>query len=471
MRRLGLVTAIATSCLTLPASASASETKEFPVTMDWRIGQLKAHTCTSWGLATWKAQKGATAWQIIAQFNGKERRVRVSKPFHDATFTKYGWRPGKGKHWHGLSYSGRSHGGGKPVSCGDLQAKQKALYGKVVIRITIPDSAKIVGKVTGPGGVPVEGVRVRAGGAGSDRTDAKGAYEIDVPERTRTYTVRPSRSGAKFRPSKRRVRVKAGQVRRANFRMKGYVISGRIKQKCDGGSSCVNNPIGGARVTAKRSGRTALATTAADGDYALVVPRKGTWRVVPTGKGMAMSPSRRTVKVRSSRVRGKDFDACANARSTSLRSPLATAAQSGETTFSGTRALGACTTTVTAHWANTTIARFVVEGSAMCQVGDTDQGLRYPPITFSRPPASPPAPYQGMTRTRMLVDGDIDGPGASLLTGGSEVWAQYSPAPSPPAEINVYSVFVQLVLTPKDGTFDRFKCTGGWERSPFLIKP
>ena len=63
------------------------------------------------------------------------------------------------------------------------------------VLVTVKDDARIVGKVTDTDGDPVPGVLVRAKGAGRDRTDADGEYEIDVPERARKYVVTPSLRG------------------------------------------------------------------------------------------------------------------------------------------------------------------------------------------------------------------------------------------------------------------------------------
>ncbi|MEZ5078663.1 MAG: hypothetical protein R2725_14615 [Solirubrobacterales bacterium] len=124
-------------------------TEEVPVSMDWRIGYTdESHsTCASWGLATWREQKGAIAWELLYDFNGQPRSKTLTPPFGDEAFVKYGWRPAPGTHWYGLSYSGRSPGAGKPVTCDDFPPKQMAFYSNIRIRITTECDLDLVGKL------------------------------------------------------------------------------------------------------------------------------------------------------------------------------------------------------------------------------------------------------------------------------------------------------------------------------------
>ncbi len=209
----------------VPAVAVA-KTVKVPVKMDWRIGHYGKSTCASYGLATWPAQEDAVGWELRDHFTPtdpaytRDETKQLSPPFDDEKFVKdFGWRPAKGTHWYALSYSGRSHLGGDSVDCSDLPAKQKAAYSNVRILITLATNAKIVGRVKDRDGDPVQGVKVRAKGAGGDRTDADGKYSIDVPEKKATYVVVPHQKGSKFKPQKRKVTVKPGRTSHANFRV------------------------------------------------------------------------------------------------------------------------------------------------------------------------------------------------------------------------------------------------------------
>lgn len=291
-RPLVVLTALAAVVATTlhTENASAAKTVEVPVTMDWRIGYNGVATCASWGLATWPEQEGAIGWELHYHFSppnpafAGERSKRLSPPFDDEEFDQFGWKPGKGTHWDGLSYSGRSSGAGNPVSCGDLQARQKALYSNVRIEITLEEDAKIVGRVRAPGGDPLAGVLVRAGGAGRDRTDADGMYEIDVPEKARRYRVRASKAGLTLRPRSRRVTVRPGRTSRANFRAVGLTIKGEVTEDCSGprASSDATEQqctpgVAGARVTASKIGdkKTYAVRTTSDGRYVMLVQEKG----------------------------------------------------------------------------------------------------------------------------------------------------------------------------------------------------
>lgn len=288
---------------TSPAAAAAAtgKTVEVPVTMDWRIGHSGVSACSSWGLATWPAQKGATAWELRYHFSppnpaaAGERTKHLSPPFDDDEFERFGWSPGKGKHWHGLSYSGRSHFGGSPVSCDDLQAKQKATISNVRIAITLAPDATIAGVVKAPDGSPLRGVRVRAGGRGA-RTGADGRYEIDVPEKARTYRVTASKAGLTFRPKSRRVAVQPGRTSRASFKAKGHAVLVRVtRTDCpiasssdDGDERKCKPGVKGAKVTARKVGggsSPVSARTDADGSVLLIVEKVGPHRFKVTYNG------------------------------------------------------------------------------------------------------------------------------------------------------------------------------------------
>ena len=153
---LVLAVAAIASFLALAAPARAELNKKVnPVTMDWRIGYTNESksTCASYGIATWREEPGAVAWELLYDFSppnpayAEERSVRLTPPFDDEAFQRFGWQPAAGIHWHSLSYSGRSSLGGNPVSCDDFRPKQEALYSNVRILITTECDLDLVGKL------------------------------------------------------------------------------------------------------------------------------------------------------------------------------------------------------------------------------------------------------------------------------------------------------------------------------------
>lgn len=296
MRRLLLAVLTLSFAFAAPATADAPPTAGaaakgkavvLPVTMDWRIAQHSVSACSSWGLATWPEQKGAIGWELRYRVGDQEASKHLSPPFDDEKFKQYGWSPAKGMHWHGLSYSGGSHLGGAPVSCDAFQARQKALVSDVRIAIDIAADATIAGVVKAPDGSPLPGVRVRAGGHGA-RTGADGRYEIDVPEKARTYRVRASKAGLTIRPRSRRVAVRPGRTSRASFRALGHVILVRVTRDCpdavssdDDGEQQCEPWVKGARATAVKvgGGRIVAARTGRDGTAVIIVEEAGRYRV------------------------------------------------------------------------------------------------------------------------------------------------------------------------------------------------
>jgi hypothetical protein len=157
---------------------------------------------------------------------------------------------------------------------------------------------------------------VSAPGAGSACTDADGDYEIDVPERTRTYVVTPHLNGQKtFLPARRSVRVTPGATRRANFRLRyERAIFGDVSLGCAGQTGCKVLPVAGARVTVNAvgtvSGRRRYTTrTGEDGRYKLLV-RKGRYRATAPGAALDYSPARRGLNLNRARKGRADFRGC-----------------------------------------------------------------------------------------------------------------------------------------------------------------
>lgn len=294
---------------TLPTAGAAAKGKTvvLPVTMDWRIAFHGVSACSSWGLATWPEQKGAIGWDLRYRVGDQEGSKQLSPRFDDEKFKQFGWSPAKGMHWHGLSYSGAAHLGGAPVSCDEIQAKQKALVSDVRIAITLADNATIAGVVKAPDGSPLRGVRVRAGGRGA-RTGADGRYEIDVPEKARTYRVRASKAGLTFRPRIRRVAVQPGRTSRASFRALGHVILVRVTRDCPDAVSSDDDDkqqckpsVRGARVTAKQvgGGKVVAVRTGRNGTAVMVVEEAGTYRMKISYDGKTW---RDPVRVKSRKV-------------------------------------------------------------------------------------------------------------------------------------------------------------------------
>lgn len=313
VRSLLMLTVLVAAALALHAgSAVAAKTIEVPVTMDWRIAQPSVSACTSWGLATWPEKKGATSWELRYHFSpgnpaaAGERTVSLSPPFDDEDFKQYGWEPGKGKHWHGLSRSGTFHFGGAPVSCDELQGRQKSTISNVRIAITLRPDATIAGVVKAPDGSPLRGVRVQAG-ARSARTGADGRYEIDVPEKERTYKVTASKARLRFKPRSRSVKVQPGRTSRANFRAQGHVIEVHVIRDCPAVASddsdkqqCVPG-VKGARATVTKvgRGRSWRVTTRQDGTVVIIVKEAGRYRIVGAHGGKTW---RDYFRVRSDKV-------------------------------------------------------------------------------------------------------------------------------------------------------------------------
>ena len=340
-------------------------------------------------------------------------------------------------------------------------AVQQAAISDVKVTVTVEADARIIGKVKDPAGNPVSGVKVRAKGAGSDSTDSDGNYEIDVPEKKRTYKVVPKKGKNKFKPRSRRVKVTPGQTKRADFRMKGFVIEGKIRQACDG-SVCFDNPIGGARVIARNGKRKVRATTDADGNYSLVVPRKATWRVTPKGNGMVMKPKQRKVRLRSSKKGKQNFDACAGSRG---GSPSLT--QSSLTDFAGSRRTSDCQIDIKIFWDDDRgeIDTIQASGRVVCDYGSVDKVESFA-LNFARLKPTQPNQSPGSI-ARRYVGEDVESANATL-SNLSEVTAIYSAGESPPTRINIPWLAIDYTVSAK-ATSDRKRCGAGWRGEDFYV--
>lgn len=311
--RLAASAALLLGLLVVAASASA-KVVEVPATPEFRSGNTSAASCQAFVFLQWPEQKGAKAWRIEYVKRGRTYTKTLSPPFSDEDGVPRGWLPAAGTHWYKTGFSGGSFPG-HTVECESRRDVLLPEYGEAKVFVTLADDAKIVGKVTDTDGDPVSGVRVRAKGAGADRTDAEGEYEIDVPERTGTYVVTPSLRDVTFRPRRRSLTVKAGQTKRANFRARfERAIAGRVRMGCAGQTACSILPVAGVKVRATRIGkgpgaRRYTATTDDSGRYKLRV-KKGRYRVQTTNAVMNVTPGRKTLNLTRKKKGIVSFKAC-----------------------------------------------------------------------------------------------------------------------------------------------------------------
>ena len=297
------------------ASAASDRTVVLPMQLDWRIHH-PANLCVVAGLATWPAEKTAGARSLSLVYRRRGAKIiqpLAGPPFDDAEYAAYGWRPGKDMHWQAVTRISRG-GAVSPEECEEDLATARAAYRDVKLVIRLPPDARIVGKVEDAAGDPVEGVEVTAKGAGSDRTDADGGYEIDVAEKQRTYVVQPRLRGADFAPPRQSVTVRPGQTKQADFRTKvEREITGRVRLGCADRGSCGILPVKGVRIRAESLGKGASysATTDEAGRYELRV-KKGRYRVgVPQKAEMLRVRTKaRRVDVTKRKTGSADFEVC-----------------------------------------------------------------------------------------------------------------------------------------------------------------
>lgn len=308
-RRLACLPAILLAAmLAPPAAMAATEEVEVPVTVRPLEGKTQPSQCFVWIVAEWKDPEGATGWKLEFKRKGVAQSKGVRPPFDDEFLAKYGLRPSGDAHWARITYFARDAPGRVP-SCAGKAAELMSAYSDFTMTVTVKKKTTIEGVVKDTDGDPVSGANIKVAGVGSDRTDDEGYYEVELPDRDRTYRVTPSHSAAeRFTPKRRTVRVKKGQTKKANFKMKAQrTIEGRVGLACSG-SSCSRAGVFGVKIKA-RGGRSYADETDAKGEYKLHV-RKGRYRVTADAGPMTASPSRRTVDVRKSRKRTADYKAC-----------------------------------------------------------------------------------------------------------------------------------------------------------------
>ena len=315
MSRLFLSVVALAAALGLVTSAAA-EVMEVPATPVARFGNSSSFACQAFYFLQWPEVENGTSWRAEWKYNGFPKSKTAAPPFDDRTHADRGWVAPKGVHWIEYGYTAEAGlPGGPAVDCAKYPGVVLPATTDAKVLVTVKDDARIVGKVTDTDGDPVPGVLVRAKGAGRDRTDADGEYEIDVPERARKYVVTPSLRGQSFKPRKRSVTVRAGQTKRANFRakVKRYEISGTVTtENCDAtATSCEATPQQGVLVAA-RGPASRSAVTDDSGRYSIKL-RRGSYRIAARGDYNSVLPE--PIVVSKDRD-GVDFVGCDGPAST-----------------------------------------------------------------------------------------------------------------------------------------------------------
>lgn len=309
MRRLTLLlTILIAAGAAPPAALAATEEVDAPVTVKPLEGKASSSQCFVHIVAEWKDPEGATGWKLDYKRKGVPQTKRPRPPFDDEFLAKYGMRPPEGSHWQRITYFAKSAPGRVP-SCAGKAGELMSAYSDFKMTVAVEKKTTIEGTVKDTDGDPVQGATVKVAGAGSDRTDDRGFYEVELPDRDRTYRVTPSHSAAdRFLPKRRTVRIKKGQTKKANFRMKAErTIEGEVGLACSG-ASCSRYGVFGVKIKAS-GGRSYSGTTDEKGEYKLHV-RKGRYRVTPDAGPMAAAPTRRTVDLRRSRKKTADYEVC-----------------------------------------------------------------------------------------------------------------------------------------------------------------
>ncbi len=292
MSRLFLSVVALAAALGLVTSATA-EVMEVPATPVARFGNSSSFACQAFYFLQWPEVENGASWRAEWKYNGFPKSKTAAPPFDDRTYADRGWVAPKGVHWIEYAYTAEAGlPGGPAVDCAKYPGVVLPATTDAKVLVTVKDDARIVGKVTDTDGDPVPGVLVRARGAGGDRTDADGEYEIDVPERTRKYVVTPSLRGQRFKPRRRSVTVRAGQTKRANFRakVKRYEISGTVTTTtCDAAATnCEATPQQGVPVAA-RGPASRSAVTDDSGRYSIKL-RRGSYRIAARGDYNSVLP-------------------------------------------------------------------------------------------------------------------------------------------------------------------------------------
>ena len=184
-----------------------------------------------------------------------------------------------------------------PVAC------RSALDGTAEIRLKIPPA--ISGTIVDQNGQPmpdvvISGHRIRNPAV----SDAQGRYTVHVP-RNWSGALRPARPGATFQPPERFFSKVRRDLAGENFRGAGgfVTISGRV---LDANGAALADVL----FSADNGGGSA--TTNAQGDYALSLPRDWSGRVTPSAAGYTFSPAYRDYAPLSGDLSQQDYGATAD---------------------------------------------------------------------------------------------------------------------------------------------------------------
>ena len=184
-----------------------------------------------------------------------------------------------------------------PVAC------RSALDGTAEIRLKIPPA--ISGTIVDQNGQPmpdvvISGHRIRNPAV----SEAQGRYTVHVP-RNWSGALRPAQPGATFQPPERFFSKVRRDLAGENFRGAGgfVTISGRV---LDANGAALADVL----FSADNGGGSA--TTNAQGDYALSLPRDWSGRVTPSAAGYTFSPAYRDYAPLSGDLSQQDYGATAD---------------------------------------------------------------------------------------------------------------------------------------------------------------
>ena len=301
-----IIAGVAGLLLAAPAPGSAAE-RTAPaqaVNLAYGTSSSEGYECHQGLYIRWADVKGVENYTLTF-YDGhyqSDQSLSVSPPYGD-NVNPEGLRPSAGIHQVGWT-GGVSFGYGEPPpdwSCEPGTDTSRAQ--NPVVHWTEPGSF-IEGTVTGPcedseGDCPLAGVKVQAAAkgkrakGGNDTTDSLGGYAIKVG--AGSYEVAAAKSGLRFDPRTKRVKVEAEQVARADFsavrgcqailnraasgtdtRAKGCPLVVTVKEYND-------KPVKGAKISAK--GPDAPKPTETDKNGVATLELKGGKAYVVTAQG------------------------------------------------------------------------------------------------------------------------------------------------------------------------------------------